>query len=224
MPSLGRSRRRCRSTRCADLLARLGRDPRLAQRRVILFFWPMRASSGEPDFYVARHRRLFRARFRAKRAGSFFKILDGASRLSMMARPSRKLAIAHRAQLAAQRLLGDGDRGILRRSIGKDRRSASARRHGWRGRTVLDHARERGAMCVVQPRRLAGRLAVEQAIRAMRVEPQHPVADDLERRRRRFSPPRCAARRHRSPRAPEAVAPAARLSCVSLSRAKSSGL
>jgi hypothetical protein len=31
----------------------MGRVPRLAQRRVILFFWPMRDAGlvGEPDFY-----------------------------------------------------------------------------------------------------------------------------------------------------------------------------
>ena len=40
-----RSRRRYRPTRCADLWGRLDGAPRLAQRRVILFFWLMRASS-----------------------------------------------------------------------------------------------------------------------------------------------------------------------------------
>ena len=44
-PPWGRSRRRCRSTRCAGPAARRAGCRACAQRRVILFFWPIRASS-----------------------------------------------------------------------------------------------------------------------------------------------------------------------------------
>ena len=50
-----------------------------------------------------------------------------------------------------------------------------------RDRTVLDHLYQRGTMLLVQPRRLSRRLAVDQTHRAFRVEPQHPVANDLHR-------------------------------------------
>jgi len=43
--ALGRPRRRCRWKRCAGHGARLGGCRASAQRRVILFFWPIRASS-----------------------------------------------------------------------------------------------------------------------------------------------------------------------------------
>lgn len=49
-----------------------------------------------------------------------------------------------------------------------------------RHRAVFDHARESGAVFVFEQRRLAGRFAINQAIWAMRVEPQHPVSDNLE--------------------------------------------
>src|SRR5271170_2963237 len=45
---------------------------------------------------------------------------------------------------------------------------------------ALDDRGERGAMRVVQPRRLPWRLAVDQAVRALRVELDHPVANDLQ--------------------------------------------
>src|SRR5437899_1889741 len=38
-----------------------------------------------------------------------FKILDGAADLGMMTRSGRQLAVAHRTQFPAQRLLGDAD-------------------------------------------------------------------------------------------------------------------
>ena len=47
------------------------------------------------------------------RGDSFFKILDRARGLRVMARPCGELAIAHGAQLPAQRLLGDRDAELL---------------------------------------------------------------------------------------------------------------
>jgi hypothetical protein len=49
--------------------------------------------------------------------GNFFKILDRALGLRMMARSSRKLAIPQRAQHAAQRLLGDDDPEFLENQL-----------------------------------------------------------------------------------------------------------
>ena len=48
-----------------------GRVPRLAQRRVILFFWPMRASSANQISIVSRSSAFLRA-IASRRAGKFF--------------------------------------------------------------------------------------------------------------------------------------------------------
>src|SRR5215212_7411415 len=88
-----------------------GRVPRLAQRRVILFFWPTRASSanqissGLPSAsWVA---------ISATRAGKVFKIRHRGLALGMMARASRELAVAQRPHLAAQRRLAHGHPELL---------------------------------------------------------------------------------------------------------------
>ena len=65
----GRSPRRCRSRRCAGQLgAAEGRVPRFAQRLVILFFWPTRASSANQISTAAGSTPLSRAIF-SRRAG-----------------------------------------------------------------------------------------------------------------------------------------------------------
>jgi hypothetical protein len=46
-------------------------------------------------------------------------------------------------------------------------------------RSALDHPRDGLALGIVELRGLARRFAVKQAVRASRVEPQHPIADDL---------------------------------------------
>ena len=87
--------------RGAGARAALGPSPRdlvlLADARLV----------GEPDFYCAG--RPSRARSHPGAREGFFKILDCALGLGVMAGASRKLAIPHRAQHAAQRLLGDDD-------------------------------------------------------------------------------------------------------------------
>jgi len=51
--------------------------------------------------------------------------------------------------------------------------------HG-RDRSALDHRRQRRPVPGVETRRLAGCLAIDQPLRAVRVEPQHPVAHNLQ--------------------------------------------
>ena len=97
-----------------------------------------------------------------------------------MARASRELAITHLAQHAAQRLLGDDDAEFFENPLAEiDDPPAHdpVNRRDW---AALDDRGERGAMRVVQPRRLPRRLAVNQAVRALRVELDHPVANDLQ--------------------------------------------
>ena len=48
-----------------------------------------------------------------------------------------------------------------------------------RYRPALDRGCQRRPMHVIEPRRLARRLAVDQPVRTIRVELHHPVPDDL---------------------------------------------
>ena len=57
--------------------AALGRVPRLAHLRVILFFWPIRASSWNQISILPTSIAFSRATS-SRRAGKFFKILDGS--------------------------------------------------------------------------------------------------------------------------------------------------
>ena len=52
-------------------LGALGREPRFAQRRVILFFWPMRASS-ENQISISLAATPFSRAISSRRAGKFF--------------------------------------------------------------------------------------------------------------------------------------------------------
>jgi hypothetical protein len=101
--------------------------------------------------------------------------------LGVTPRTSRQLAIAHRPQLAAHRLLGRHDPEFLEHPLAEIDDPPAHDAVNRRNRPVLDDRRQRGAMFGVQARRLAGRLAVDQAVRAVRIELQHPVADDLQR-------------------------------------------
>ena len=60
-------------------------------------------------FLCRQHRRFAYARCLASARENFFKSLDGARRLGVVTRTRRQLAIAHRPQLAAERLLRDDD-------------------------------------------------------------------------------------------------------------------
>ena len=92
---------------------------------------------------------------------------------------SRKLAISHRAEHAAQGLLGDGDTELLENPLAKVDDPPAHDPMNRRNRSALQDRRQRRPMLALQPQRLPWRLAVDQAVRPMRVEPEHPVANDL---------------------------------------------
>jgi hypothetical protein len=50
-----------------------------------------------------------------------------------------------------------------------------------RDRPALDNRGQRGSVRIVQPRRLSRRLAIDQTVRPVRVELEHPIANDLTR-------------------------------------------
>ena len=97
-----------------------------------------------------------------------------------MARASRKLAISHLAQHAAQRLLGDGDTKLFENPLAKIDDPPAHDPMNRRDRSVLQDRRQRRAMLVIQPRRLPFSPAIDQPGGAMRVEPEHSVADNLQ--------------------------------------------
>ena len=111
--------------------------------------------------------------------GSFFKILDRARGLGVVAWPRRELAIAHGAKLPAQGLLGDGDTELLIDPLRQIDQAPAHHSMGRRDRAALDHPRNGLALNIVELRGLARRFAVEQAVRAARIEPHHPVPNDL---------------------------------------------
>ncbi len=98
-----------------------------------------------------------------------------------MARASRKLAMAHLAQHEAERLLGDNDAEFLEKPLAKFDDPPSARSHEPQGSARSSRTAASAARCaIVQPRRLPWRLAIDQAFPTMRIEPDHPVANDLQ--------------------------------------------
>jgi len=101
----------------------------------------------------------------------------------MVPRPGRELAVTHRAQLPAQRLLRDRDAELLPQPLAEIDQPPAHHAVAGRDRARLDRRGECGAVSVGQPRRRARRLAVDQAFRPRGVEPHHPVTDDLQRHR-----------------------------------------
>ena len=146
---------------------------------------------------------------------TFFKILDRAFGLSVMAGAGRKLAIAHLAQFAAERLLGDDDAEFLENPLAEIDDPPAHDPMNRRDRPALDERRERRAMRLIEPPLPARRLALDQAVRPLRVEPHHPVANDLKRHPANLRRLGTRSRRRKSPQGPEAVWPAAHPSIVS---------
>ena len=135
----------------------------------------------------------------------------------MMARTGRQLAIIQGAQFAAHRLLGHDDSKFLPNPLAKIDDPPSHDTMRRRNRTALDDRRQGGALFVVQARRRSRRLAIDQALGAVRIELQHPVADDLQRHPadlRRLGPRRAFVDR-RQRQQPTSLRPVLRTPCRS---------
>jgi hypothetical protein len=98
-----------------------------------------------------------------------------------MARTGRELAIVHGPQLAAQRLLGDGEAELLPEPL--DEVDQAPAHHAVDGRdgTLIDDDLQGLSVLIVEPRRSPWRAAGPEALRSPRVEAQHPIAHDLQR-------------------------------------------
>ena len=99
----------------------------------------------------------------------------------MMAGSSRELAVAHRAKLAAQCLFGDRDAKLLVDPLRKIDQPPTHDTVDRRDRAALDHLHNRLALYIIEPRGLAWRFAVKKAGSTPRIEPHHPVPNDLQR-------------------------------------------
>lgn len=97
-----------------------------------------------------------------------------------MARASRKFAIAHLADHAAGRMLGDNDAEFLENPLARIDDPPAHGSMNRRDRPALEESSQRRPMLLVQPRRLPRRLAIDQAFATLRIEPDHPVANDLQ--------------------------------------------
>jgi len=133
----------------------------------------------------------------------------------MMARASRELAVTHGAQLAAQRLLGDDDTEFFPYPLAEIDDSPANDAVSGRDRTALDDRGQRSPMHIVQPRRLSGRLSIDQAVRPVSVELENPIANDLERHAADLGRLAAGGPLRKSPPGLKAAAPAARPSTAS---------
>ena len=97
-----------------------------------------------------------------------------------MARARRQLAIAHCAQLAAQRLGADRHRELVPDPLHKIDQSPTHDAVRRRNRATLDSRRQRRSLVRIQARAAPGGFAIDQAIRSVAVEPEHPVPHRLQ--------------------------------------------
>jgi hypothetical protein len=97
----------------------------------------------------------------------------------VVTRPGREFAVAHGAQLPAERLLSDRDAKLLEDPLCEINQPPAHHAVNRRDRAALDHPRDRLTLDVTEFGRLPWRLAVQKADRPPRVESQHPVPDDL---------------------------------------------
>ena len=98
----------------------------------------------------------------------------------MMARPRRELSIAQRAQFAAEDLFGDRQAIFVEHPLREIDKPPAHDLMNRGDRTGLDHGDERAPLFVIEFRGTPGRLAVDEPIRPLGVEPKNPIANGLE--------------------------------------------
>jgi hypothetical protein len=111
----------------------------------------------------------------------FFKILDRALGLRVVARTGREFAIAHLAQFPAQSLHSDGEAELLKHPLRQIDQPPAHDAMDRRRRPFFNHFHQRRVVRVIEFWRLAGGLPINQSVGAMGVELHHPVAHDLQR-------------------------------------------
>src|SRR4051812_25919599 len=112
--------------------------------------------------------------------GDFFKKLQRLRVLGIVTGARRELAIAKRAQFAAQRRLAERDLELLPDPQGEILQAPAHHAVDRRHRPTLDNVHQGLALAVIQLAGVPGSLAIDQAVRAASVEPHHPVPDGLQ--------------------------------------------
>lgn len=98
----------------------------------------------------------------------------------MMARARCQLAIAHGAELTAQRLGADRHCKLVTEPLHEIDQSPAHDAVRRRDRATLDGRRQRCPLMRIKARATPRGLAIDQAIRSVTVEPQHPVSHRLQ--------------------------------------------
>src|SRR5262245_2246604 len=139
--------------------------------------WP---GLGPEAGYVEADRSRRTRRNHLQRGGPYvFKILDRARRLSVVARPGREFAVAHRPELPAECLLGDRDAEFLKYPLRQIDQPPAHHAVDRRDRTTFDHAGKCSTLTVVELGWLPRRLAVQGTMSPACVDAQYPVPYDL---------------------------------------------
>src|SRR3954466_8396424 len=107
--------------------------------------------------------------------GGFFKNLQRLRVLGIMTGAGRELAVAERAQFAAQRRLAERDPKLLPDPQGQILQPPANHAVDRRHRPPLDDVHQGLALAVIQLAGVPRSLAVDQAVRAVGVEPHNPV-------------------------------------------------
>jgi len=97
----------------------------------------------------------------------------------MMAQARHQLAIAHGAQVPAQRLGADRHRELVPDPLPKIDQAPTHDAVGRGDGATLDSSRQRRPLVCIKARATPGSLAIDQAIGAARIEPQRPVPHRL---------------------------------------------
>jgi len=85
--------------------------------------------------------------------------------------PGREFAIAHRPQLPAQSLLGDGDAELLEDPLCQIDQPPSYHSMDSRNGTTINHLSDCPALTIIEFGGLTWRLTIPQTIGALRIEP-----------------------------------------------------
>src|SRR5215210_882995 len=99
----------------------------------------------------------------------------------MVTRTRRELAIAERPHLTAQCLLRYRDPELLPEPLDQINKTPTHHPMHRGDAAIIDARHQRRPVAVGEPRGLAGWLAVDQTVRAVRVELHDPVPHDLQR-------------------------------------------
>src|SRR5262249_31260112 len=105
---------------------------------------------GEPDFYRVAVERLGARGFLQAHGEAFLKSLNRALRWRMGPRSGRELAVAHGAQLPAERLLGDRDAEFLEDPLRQIDQPPAHHAMDRRDRAALDHAGDGPPLKVIE--------------------------------------------------------------------------